>query len=169
MYQTVKVKTWPLKPSKISFRREYIISDLEGNIIIKGSSEWLVVDKVRRRIMPSKGIYSLTENEHSEELVFKDKITKIHSFDPTDDGYELVPRFTDIDINGHVNNIKYANFVIDAMDGSENNLNYTYFQIDYHKEVLKDTALRIYLNKSDEEITALGKSNNELMFSCLLR
>jgi acyl-ACP thioesterase len=119
MYQTVKVKTWPLKPSKITFRREYIISDLKGVEIARGSSEWVVVDKVRRRICPSIGIYNTDENNYLEELAFENKISKIHSFTPTDEGFAITPRFSDIDINGHVNNTKYANYVIDAIAKSE--------------------------------------------------
>ena len=42
-YQKVIVKTWPLEPSRITYRREYSIENENGELLIGGSSEWVVI------------------------------------------------------------------------------------------------------------------------------
>lgn len=169
MYQTVRVKTWPLKPSRVTFRRECLLSDLDGNPLVRGSTEWVVVDKIKRRITLGDGIYNITDDEYLTDLNFEDKILKVSNFETFDDGFRILPRFSDIDINGHVNNTKYADYVLDAIIQNENGLNINYFQIDYHKEVLKDDMLRIHIKKENDEILALGKVESDIMFSCRIK
>ncbi len=36
-YQTVVIKTWPLEPNILNYRREYCIEDTNGNRLIIGS------------------------------------------------------------------------------------------------------------------------------------
>ena len=168
MHQRVKVKTWPLIPSRVTLRRDYEIKDEDDNIIIKGASEWAVVHSERRRIMPATGLYNIKEDEFFTHQAIEGKLTKIHDFEPEDKGFEINPRFCDIDVNHHVNNTKYANFVMDAL--SPENKEIESFQIDYHREVLKGCGLKIHTKNEDGEITALGKNTSgETMFSCLMK
>ncbi len=169
MYQTVKVKTWPLKPSRVTFRRECLISDLEGNILVRGSSEWVVVDSVKRRIASSEGVYVLNDEDYLEEVAFDDRISKVPTFEAGGNAFKICPRFSDFDVNGHVNNTKYAAFVFDALAESENKLDFNYFQIDYHKEVLSGEELSIYIKGSGNQTLFLGKCNEETKFSCLIK
>lgn len=165
MHQQIKVKTWPLPPSRVTLRREYLISDEEGNLLIKGASEWAVVHIKRRRIMPALGIYNIPDGDFCTENAIDGKLTKIHDFTPEEVGFEVVPRFCDIDVNGHVNNTKYANFVMDAIPPENKEI--SSFQIDYHREVLKGCRLIIHTKCEENDVTALGKSNEgETMFSC---
>ena len=169
MYQTVKVKTWPLKPSRVTFRRECLISDLEGNPIVRGSTEWVVVDTVKRRIASSDGVYSLNDGDYLEEVAFDDRISKVPTFEASGNAFKICPRFSDFDVNGHVNNTKYAAFAFDALAESENKLDFNYFQIDYHKEVLSGEELSIYIKKESDRILFLGKGEGETKFSCFIK
>ena len=56
MYSKVLIETWPLEPTRIGFRREYRIKDLAGNLLVKGSSEWVIVHSEERRLLPAKDI-----------------------------------------------------------------------------------------------------------------
>lgn len=168
MYSRVTVKTWPLPPSKATLRRDYIISDEEGNVLIKGESQWAVVHRTKRRIMPALGIYSIPEEEFCTENALEGKMQKIHDFVPDGEGSLICPGYCDIDVNRHVNNTKYANFVVDAL--SPENEEIEMFQIDYHREVLKGCNIRIHTKQQEEEITAMGKNiNGDTMFSCRIK
>lgn len=167
MHQRVKVKTWPFPPSRVILRRDYLICDQEGNALIKGVSEWTVVHSERRSIMPATDIYGLPEEKFYTEQAIEGKLTKIHDFIPEDNGFTVVPRFCDIDVNGHVNNTKYANFVMDAI--SPENEEISSFRIDYHREVLKDIELKIYVKQDENKVTAIGKNDlGHTMFSCYM-
>ena len=164
LHQRVLVKTWPLPPDRISYRREYEILDEEGNTLILGSSEWVTVHSTRRRIMPTKAIYNLSDEEFCTRLCFEEKCEKIKPFDALGNGFEISPRYCDIDLNGHVNNTKYANFVVDALSPERP---IKTFQIDYHKEVFAGCDLKIHTSAFKNQTVAIGKNNlNENMFSC---
>ena len=76
--------------------------------------------------------------------------------------------FSELDTNNHVNNTKYANYVMDAIAPSESQVLDT-FQIDYRKEVLEGTTLNIYHASKGNEAVAKGLNNSgDIMFACSL-
>ncbi|MBQ1449332.1 MAG: hypothetical protein IIZ12_00145, partial [Eggerthellaceae bacterium] len=67
----------------------------------------------------------------------------------------LVPGYSDIDKNGHLNNAMYARLVIDALDPADTRTLRT-FQIDYRHEVLAGSSLTIETLIEDEAIKTRG-------------
>lgn len=164
-YQSVVVKTWPLAPNRLNYRREYCIEDMDGNKLIIGSSEWVVIHSTERKLLSVPDLYKLDGDYHNE-VMFEGKLGKVRDFET-----EISPRivnagFSELDINDHVNNTKYANYVIDAINPAENEALKT-FQIDYRKEVMQGTELNIYHKREDGVISAKGQNNDgDIMFAC---
>ena len=74
--------------------------------------------------------------------------------------------FSEIDVNGHVNNTKYANFVLDAAGLSSGEAIDT-FQIEYHREIKKNSAVTVFVRREGKELLSKGVSDEgEKMFSC---
>lgn len=166
-YQKVIIKTWPLAPNRLSYRREYCIENELGEKLIVGSSEWVVMHSEKRCLIADPNVYPFTDGFHTE-LMFEDKLSKIHDFEATDTPRIVNAGFSELDVNNHVNNTKYANFVIDAIVPTENDILET-FQIDYRKEVLEGTSLQIYYAREGNEALAKGiNDNNDIMFACKL-
>ena len=98
--------------------------------------------------------------------MFEGKLGKVHDFEALGTFYTLNAGFSELDVNGHVNNTKYANYVIDAINPSMDD-KIKSFQIDYRKEVMQGTQLNIYHLRHDGNITAKGLSNDgEIIFVC---
>ena len=168
MHQKVVVKTWPLPPNKFIYRREYSIENENGEKLIVGSSEWVVVHSERRRFVSVSDLYSFTDGFHTE-MNFAEKLEKIEDFDADSLPYTVNPGFSELDANNHVNNTKYANFVLDAINPEET-FGINVFQIDYRKEVLQGTQVDIYNKKNDEDILAKGvNENGDIMFACKIK
>ena len=78
--------------------------------------------------------------------------------------YDIVPNKLDIDRNNHVNNVKYVEFALKA-------LNYVpkhdYFQIDFIKETLLGESLQIYTQIKEDKVLIEGLKNTERAFSIL--
>ncbi|MBR3844390.1 MAG: hypothetical protein IKM39_02660 [Clostridia bacterium] len=165
MYQQVKVRTWPLTPSMVVFPREYVMEDGQGNVLVKGTSQWAVIDKDRRKILPAKGIYPEGFN-CLDERVFCEKQPRLRDFEPVGEGYTVLPSYSQLDCNGHVNNTKYANFVLDALQLPEGTCIRT-FQIHYRKELLLGDPVILYTRCEDGMYDVMGKnSEGESMFHC---
>ena len=94
-------------------------------------------------------------DDFSEEKVFDKKLRKIKTFEPEDEGTQFDVSFVDIDINGHVNNSKYPNFVLNALNLAEGETIKT-FQIDYRHELRPGDKVTIHSKKEGNIITSLG-------------
>lgn len=164
MYEDVSVKTWPLAPGRVSFERDYSIKNEAGEVLVLGTSEWAFIGTENRRLVPVRDIYP--NIEYVTERSFTDKLLKVKPFEPDNEGYEIHTGFSDIDLNGHVNNTKYANFVLDAIDPS-NNDDIDVIQIDYKKELLEGANIKVHLLREEDHIKATGRGDNgETYFNC---
>lgn len=164
LYQTVRVKTWPLAPSRLGFQREYLMEDEQGNPLIKASSDWMIIDVEQRKLVSKPNIYP--ELEFITEKSFDERIKKVPDFEPIGEGTTVCPGFSQLDMNGHVNNTKYANYAMDVLNPAENEFIKS-FQIDYRHEIKMGDKIKVYAGKNDG--TALIKGVNEsgdIMFAC---
>lgn len=165
-YQKVVIKTWPLAPGRLIHRRECCVESENGERLIVGSSEWVVVHSERRRPISDTTLYNFSD--FHTELMFDEKLSKLSDFEATGTPRIINVGFSELDVNNHVNNTKYANYVLDAVVPNE-----TYalriFQIDYRKEVLEGTQLQIYHIRDGNDVIAKGlDENGNTMFVCHL-
>lgn len=164
LFSRVRVKTWPLPPSRISFQREYLIEDESGNPLVKGTSDWVVVDSVSRKLASAKEVYP--DMEFCAEKMFEGRAPKIQDFGATENPYVIIPRFSQLDMNNHVNNTKYLNFALDSADISSNE-EISSAQIEFRHEVLADTELNVYSTRIENEIICKGEDKDkQTMFAC---
>ncbi|MBQ8869126.1 MAG: hypothetical protein IJ027_05350 [Oscillospiraceae bacterium] len=166
MHSEVVVHTWPLEPSRVTFQREYLIESTEGEPLVKGTSEWVIVSAEKRRIVPVKDLYPL--DSYVEDRMFEGKFTKATDFEAADFESRVTPAFCDLDMNCHVNNIKYADYVLNAIDLKGSKI--TFFQLDFHKEVKKDDEICLLIAEQGEQILAKGlNAVGEKMFCCEIK
>lgn len=164
-YGTVIVKTWPLPPNRFTYRREYCVEDLLGQKLIIGSSEWAIIDSKERRLVSDPDLYPFKDG-FCEEVSFEGKLGKVHNFETDDEPYTINVGYSELDINGHVNNTKYANYVMNALNPEKDYVIDT-FQIDYRKEIMQDTRLSVYCVKDKNVISTVGKRHDgEISFVC---
>ncbi len=164
-YQTVVVKTWPLAPNRLNYRREYCIKDQDGNMLVKGSSEWVIIHSKERKLLSVPDLYNFDGDYHNE-VMFEGKLGKIRDFEAVNTPYSVDAGFCELDINDHVNNTNYANYVLDAVSPQKDDI-LKVFQIDYRKEVMQGTQLNIFYSKEENTISAKGLNNDgDTMFAC---
>ena len=112
--QRVMVKTWPLAPNRLNYRREYSIETQDGEKLVIGSSEWVVMHSEKRRFVSAPDLYPFSDHFHPE-MNFEARLERVKEFESDDLPYEVNPGFSDLDTNNHVNNTKYANYVLNAL------------------------------------------------------
>jgi len=161
--ETLTITTWPTPPNRLGSKREYLIQNENNEILIKGSSNWVLMDMESRRLASFADIFP--ENSFVDESVFSEKAPRLRNFETDNQPYTLCPDESTIDVNGHVNNTFYADFALSAL-GDFNGIIST-LQIDYLHEVLCHEPLTLY--HKIEEKTAFIKglsADNTLMFTC---
>lgn len=164
IYSKVRVRTWPLESNRAIFRREYVIEDENGAECVLGSSEWVLMHVKKRRIVPARDIIKLPDG-FLTRTVFPDSFPRIPDASSGNGGLRTVPGASMIDVNGHVNNTKYANLVLDAADLGEDEL-IEGFCIEYHREITKGAPVTVLIQRTPNSILAKGVSDGgEKMFS----
>lgn len=113
--ETLVVGTAPTQPRGARFVREFILETPQGERLLSAVSLWVLVDPATRKIMrPSAFPYPLpfkpaTLAEIVKDVAFpKQQKEKIHPV-------EIPVRYSHIDVNQHVNNTVYADFVCDVL------------------------------------------------------
>ena len=167
-YQRIVVKTWPLEPKRLNYRREYCIETLDGEKLVIGSSEWVVMHSEKRRLVAAPDLYPFSDNFYPE-MNFEARLDRVQDFEALDKPFTVCPGFCELDANNHVNNTKYANYVVDALNPKELD-EVELFQIDFRKEVLQGDTLVIHHKQENGFILAKGQNEaGETMFACKLK
>lgn len=150
--QDVIIETWPHEKGRIDFIRDYRITDIYGNVLVIGSSEWCVIDAITRRLMRTDNINY--NGEAYNKSNYEDKFTKIRLM-----GMELEYKYThkvmpsEIDTNKHMNNTNYANVVYNVIE----NRDISHFELNYLSECLEGEELKVYWVSCNSEEFVEGK------------
>jgi len=117
-HETVFVSTWPRGFEKLFAIRNYQIKDKDNTAVVSGSSAWLIVDIEKRRpLRPQSLTVELPPNEGLDSLSPDAKgITGLEERKNLQKVMERKALYTDLDYNGHVNNVRYIQWIEDALD-----------------------------------------------------
>jgi acyl-ACP thioesterase len=113
--EKIRIRTWLSKYSTVKGFRENIIYDAQDNIIGRAKGLWVFFDIERRRPVE---IFEDIRNKWSflsEECVHININKKIAAIDTADYKTSFNVSVSDTDMNKHVNNIKYLQWVIESI------------------------------------------------------
>lgn len=160
----VQVRTWPHPPGMIDCVRDYELLAADGTPLVRGMSLWAVVRAADRKLMPAREI-PFPADQLREEQLFPQRLRRLQELPETDPVHTLRSGFTDLDLNGHVNNARYANYVMNALRPSQTQ-QLRSFRMDYHHEVLPDMALTLHTARDGDTVQCRGcAGDGTLMFS----
>lgn len=111
--ETVQVQTWLRPPEGAFVAREFRILDVRGQEIGTCITSWLALDRQTKKILPAQNLYPWEQIARPEATgLVADKI-------PLEGSYETLAKFgvrnSDLDTNQHVNNTKYAQWILDSI------------------------------------------------------
>lgn len=148
--EEVNLKTWHKGVSKLFYLRDFILSDKEGNPMVLATTSWLIIDMNTRRLVRNNDL-ALNNTAMDAIAAPADKVVL-----PVDIEPELVRKhpitWSEIDTNGHVNNVKYAVWAIDAVkteDIKERPLKE--LLINYDAEVMPGDVVKIFRVRQETE------------------
>ncbi|KAB2072253.1 hypothetical protein ERO13_A07G003000v2 [Gossypium hirsutum] len=116
----VQVDTWVSASGKNGMRRDWLVSDSKtGEVLTRASSVWVMMNKLTRRL--SK-IPEEVRGEiepffmNSDPVVAEDsrKLVKLDKSMAEHVRKGLTPRWSDLDVNQHVNNVKYIGWILES-------------------------------------------------------
>lgn len=140
----ISIETWPQKPGRIGFDRDFLVKDKEGNIVIRAVSTWVVIDIESRKFKNPKSVQA----EYPpviEERAIECRLGGLKASGELELSYKRPVMYSDIDINRHLNNTKYLDFIMDSFTLKEHeNHRVKSVEINYSQEALPGATLSIY-------------------------
>lgn len=112
--QEIEMITYPGKTSACFFPRYYKIMDSKGKVFIKASSMNVLIDKKTRSLVMNPPLPQIDGVHFDDEL---DKPGRAIIKSSNSIGTHKV-QFSEIDLNGHLNNTKYIETIINLKDRS---------------------------------------------------
>ncbi len=112
----VNLRTWHKGTAKLFYLRDFILSDSNGDTLAVATSSWLIIDLNTRRLVRNSDLASNPEKCTKEDAIAEpaEKVVL-----PVDVEPELIRKhpvtWSEIDPNGHVNNVKYVVWAMDAV------------------------------------------------------
>lgn len=117
--EEVIVKTWPKSRGKLEFEREYELDDSEGNVLIRGISNWVAMDKWKRTLVKGDDIHFNGEYYPYSHYSEKQKRKLNLNADNACVEYTYLVGLDDLDSNMHMNNAKYLNMIYNMQNEKE--------------------------------------------------
>lgn len=160
------VKTWPKKKDRIFAFRDWFV-EKDGEVIARATSTYLLIDLTTRRPISLTGLYddALTEEGlHAiEEPARRIKDIKEEVFKT------IESNFTDLDINDHVNNIRYLDWAQSLMPASFWKAHKVdSVLVNYFNEILGDATINLNGGVVGDTLQVLGKVKEKEMFKVVL-
>ena len=112
--EKITVRTWPFSFRKFYAYRQYDILDQAGLIIGSADSIWFLIDTLKRKPQSiSSEIYAAYRiSEENRESIDFGKLSLPVGIDE-ERSFDV--RYSDIDTNKHVNNVKYIDWCIETL------------------------------------------------------
>lgn len=162
----ITLVTWEEVPSGPLYTRRYEIRNtLTGEVMITSHSLWTLLDFKNKKIVPAKNFTLRPTPEKKTEYdgILSGKISQNEDMQLFGN-HKVV--FSDCDANGHCNNSKYMNFVMDSLPLEFQDKEFHDLRINYSKEVLYGENIELFgqIDQDAKKITVIGKVSGTVSF-----
>lgn len=158
----MEIMTWETGSKGATFVRNFRITDEDNEQIALACSTWLLVDPKEHKILRPKDLAGET---CPIELEYKPELPQKLRFDPEKLVYtehsSYAVRYSDIDLNRHVYNAKYADMICNALPEEYMEKVPAEFQIQYKQEAKLGDVLHIGYEEDQDGVTAVGTLENK--------
>lgn len=154
--EMITVETFPMPNRRVFFPRYFIFRDEKGVTIGCAGSMWVVLDVTTRKMAAGAEIAaSMPDNSDLTAPMGMPATVEEVSGEAVES--LRIPVYTDLDVNGHVNNTRYLDWCcnelgIDAMRGHA----MTQFAVNFNQEILPGQEVRTVLHQDGERFSFSG-------------
>lgn len=167
--EEIVIKTYPRKVRGAAFIRDFI-AEINGEICAKASSTWALLDLNERKLLRPDAIDKLGIIETSEEnpVIFPQVRRNFNFQSPARTNVRKV-RYSQLDMNNHLNNTYYSDFIFDEMhDLDVNSGKNMYIEINYKSEAILGDSLHISFSdvaNNEFYVKALKNDTSDICFT----
>lgn len=110
--EQIRIETWPMPTTRVAYPRNVVAFDRAGNELFRSMSLWVLMDlHTRAMILPGKSGVQVDGVLRGDELPTPASLPPVMLADSC----SRRVCFTDLDINGHMNNCRYLDWAFDLL------------------------------------------------------
>jgi acyl-ACP thioesterase len=145
--EKITVQTWPMPTTCTSYPRSTVAYDEAGNECFRGISLWVLMDAgSRAMVLPGKSGVTVSGMLTGSELAIPGSM----ALQNAPQQMQRTVRYSDLDVNGHMNNCRYMDWVADTLPGSFHaSHRVSEFTVNYLSEAREGEDLRLQFQLAD--------------------
>ncbi|XP_058727623.1 palmitoyl-acyl carrier protein thioesterase, chloroplastic-like [Vicia villosa] len=154
----VQVDTWVSASGKNGMRRDWLVRDTKtGEVMTRASSVWVMMNKLTRKLskIPEEAKEEIEPYFVNSNSVLNEDNKKLTKLDDTAEYIRtgLSPRWNDLDVNQHVNNVKYIGWILESAPQQilESHELHS-VSLEYRKECGRNSVLESLTDVTDADI-----------------
>lgn len=162
VHEKICIETWPSGENKFMALRDFVVFDEKGVVIMKATSQWLLVDINKKRPVSLKQY--LPDYMYIDERVLGEAFAKLSGVDNAPITKEFEARYDDIDLNRHVNNGIYPLWAIESLPKDFVETHFpSEIEISYKKECLAGQKVAVKTQiEGLQTLHTITSNDNEL-------
>ncbi|KAI9125689.1 hypothetical protein K1719_003107 [Acacia pycnantha] len=171
----VQVDTWISASGKNCLRTDWLVRACKtGETLTRASSVWVMMNKLTRRLskLPDEVKGEMEGYLLNSDPVLKENNRKLPKLDENTADYirtGLTPRWSDLDVNQHVNNVKYIGWILEsAPQPILETHELSAMTMEYRRECGRDSVLKSLTSVSEADAGDSAHGGNIESKHCLL-
>ena len=149
--EQITVETWPSGKDRLYCYRDFKVLDADKELLVSATSTWFAVDLHSRR--PQRTDKYLDAGIISGASLFDERAIKITQDTLTKNVKDVVVGYQDLDVNEHVNNVRYVEWILTGFDVEfQKRHQVQQLDINYLSEARYNDTLSINVSQSGERI-----------------
>jgi len=149
----VRLSTWPRGINGVFALRDFELANGAGSRLAAGTSSWLVLDSSSRRPQRIDKLLLNIPEQVTRQAVGRDS-QKLSEFHSETVSFTRKARYSDIDVNSHVNSASYVNWLLDS------------YPAEFHRAHVLRTMELNYVGETkwSDEVSVLSHERSPLKF-----
>jgi len=162
----ITIDTWPRGVDRLFGLRDFKIVDEKGIHIADATTSWLMVDIETHR--PKRLTKDIMELETRTDTAFGSESTKIELSDHSLEAHKRTVKYADLDIVGHVNNVRYMEWCLDAIP-LETHMAHTLatFEINFLGEAKYGDEIQLNISEGEHNIFIINALHTKTLKECV--
>lgn len=160
----VLVQTFPTANRRWFFPRYFLFKNETGRVLGRAATLWVLLDVTTRRMLPPGDVLALMP-DNSDLTAPLGLPATVEAVAGEERIFSRLPQYSDLDVNQHVNNTRYADWVCDAL-GVDVMRKYCLetMLVNYDAEVLPDQEISLRATRNGLDYRVAGYHGDKLHF-----
>jgi len=163
---SIQLFTWHKGAGGIFYLRDFDLKSEEGESLVQGTSSWVVMNEETRRLVRPEELADLLHVDGEVDNAIEEPAPKLQlpsGVEPELAGEHTVC-YSDIDLVGHTNNVRYVSWAMDNIPAAEAFLPVKDVYINFNKEATLGQKIELFRLKEGTSWWVEGRSEGKSCF-----